>query len=544
MRVRRSESGFGPAWVLAAMALAVALLLGLAGLQAQERPARLYRMTQLGAEVGRETYLRTARTIERVVVVPVVNLKLASRSEFDAAGRFVRFHGDVFNAAGDTARGSLTLVQDGDSLIETRRAASGASRTRTLRFAIDGVIPAQSIAVVAEAVERSAGRDTTLRMLPMGGDSAVAVVVRHRGGQVEVGFAGIVATMGAAPGSAIEIPAQRLAAAQWDGRDSLPPLAGLRRPAPDYSAPPGAHYTAEELRIPVRMANGDTFSLAGTLTLPAGARGPVPVVVTISGSGRQPRDEDLWPLITGYRPFREIAERLARDGIGVFRFADRGVDGSTGAETEATTEDHAEEVRQILGVLRARPDVNGRRMALLGHSEGGMIGPLVAAGDPRLAAVIIMAGPGKTGRLIIRDQLRRPIETAPGLSDSARAAMLGTVDNSVDEWAGMNIWTRWFADFDPLPTMRRLRMPVLILQGALDRQVSAGQADTLSAAIRRAGNRDVTLRIYPRLNHLFLPTEGDGSPAEYPGLSEPNLPSLVLDEIAGWLVRRLRQGSP
>jgi dipeptidyl aminopeptidase/acylaminoacyl peptidase len=85
-----------------------------------------------------------------------------------------------------------------------------------------------------------------------------------------------------------------------------------------------------------------------------------------------------------------------------------------------------------------------------------------------------------------------------------------------------------------------LRQPVLILHGALDRQVSVGQADTLAAAIRAAGNRDVTLHVYPRLNHLFLPTDGDGSPADYAGLPQRTLPPDLLETIATWLRARLK----
>ncbi|HEY6108463.1 MAG TPA: prolyl oligopeptidase family serine peptidase, partial [Gemmatimonadales bacterium] len=100
-------------------------------------------------------------------------------------------------------------------------------------------------------------------------------------------------------------------------------------------------------------------------------------------------------------------------------------------------------------------------------------------------------------------------------------------------------WMRWFGDYDPLATARRVTVPVLILQGALDRQVSAGQADTLAAALRAGGNRDVTEKVYPGLNHLFLPTIGDGSPSEYPTLKDTKLPAQVLDDLAAWLRMKL-----
>jgi hypothetical protein len=227
-------------------------------------------------------------------------------------------------------------------------------------------------------------------------------------------------------------------------------------------------------------------------------------------------------------------------GVGVLRYDDRGTGGSGGGALEGTTADYAQEVAQIVAWLRSRSDVDPARIALLGHSEGGAIGPLVAADDSVIKAIVILAGPAKTGRAIVRDQIRRPIEVAAGLSTEERAYRLATVDRTVEEWSALNAWTRWLADYDPLPVARRLRQPVLILQGELDRQVTVGQADTLAAAIRAAGNRDVTVRTYPRLNHLFLPTDGDGSPADYPALPQRTLPPDLLDTIAHWLASRLR----
>jgi len=476
------------------------------------------------------------------VVVPVLDVRVDSKAEYDSAGRFSRFEGRIMNAAGDSLRGTYTVEAMGDSLVATRVTGEHTQRRTLKTRSADGVVPAQSVSVIAEAIARARGRDTAFQFLPMGGDTTITITVRHAADTVYVTTAAVPAYVlrSAGPRAAIEVPAQRLSASVWNGQDSLPALAGLRRPTPDYRAPAGAPYTAEEVAIPILTDAGQDFSLTGTLTLPQNRRRPVPVVVTISGSGRQPRDEDLWPLLPDYRPFREVADRLGRAGIGVLRYDDRGTGGSGGAATEATTGDYAKEVGQIVAWLRKRPDVDGSRIALLGHSEGGAIGPLVAADDPRIAAVVIMAGPAKNGRAIIADQLRWPIEHAWGLPAEERARLLGNIGRDVEGWVGMNSWTRWFAEWDPLPVAQRLRQPVLILQGALDRQVSAGQADTLAAAIRSGGNRDVTVHVYPRLNHLFLPTDGDGSPADYPGLQQRTLPPEVLDTIAGWLTTRLK----
>lgn len=498
----------------------------------------LYRLYQGGTEVGREHFERSGPVATTSVVVPIIGLKLDSRTEFDSAGAFRRFVAEAYNAAGDTLLGTYSVAAH-DSALETTSASKRTGQTATGRAKgpVAGVIPAQSVAVVALLARRFA-RDTAVRMLLMGTDSVLRVTIAHRGDSATVTFAGITATTLTTGGKAwpIDIPVQRVHADPWNGRDSLAPLAGLRRPVPDYRAPAGAPYTAEEVRLTMRSLQGDTFSLAGTLTMPIAAPRPVPVVVTITGSGQQTRDEDLWPLLPTYHPFRTIAERLAAEGIGVLRLDDRGAGSSTGSG--GTTADFADDVRQEVAWLRHRPDVS--KVALLGHSEGGAIAPLVAKNDSTLAGIVLLAGPGKSGRAILTDQFRRPIETAPDLPDSARGAQLALVPQRVDQAVQSSPWTRWFAAYDPIPTARAVRVAVLILQGALDRQVSAGQADTLAAAFRAGGNRDVTVKVYPGLNHLFLHTNGDGSPSEYPSLKDTTLPQQVQDDIAVWLRAHLR----
>lgn len=522
-------------WERGLVVVLTVLALCAGALEGQQRAGRLYRMVQGGVEVGRETYRWNGTVLERSVTIPLLNLKLDSHEEFDSSGRFVRFSAEVFNASGDSARSRYVAEVVGDSLRISRGRDSLRAR-RMLALRPEGVIPAQTISVVAEAAERARGRDTTFRYLPMGGDSLVAVTVRHDRDTAVVTMAGIVAQL--LPTGVIDLPVQRIRSEIWNGRDSLPELPGLRRPTVSYDAPPGASYTAEHVRVVIRPATGDTFGLAATLTLPLGGRRRFPVVVAMSGSGQQDRDESLWPIVPDYRPFREYAERLAREGIAMLRYDDR-MAGASGGTLGGTTADYTDDVRQLVAWLRARPDIDPARVALLGHSEGGVMGPLLAADDPRIAAVVILAGPSKSGRAVVRDQFRRPIETAAGLSAEERARQLAAVEPQIEQWVASNPWTRWFADYDPLVSARRLHAPVLIQHGALDRQVSVGQADSLAAAIRAAGNRDVTVRIYPRLNHLFLPTDGDGSPSEYGALRQQTLPVEVLDDTATWLVTKL-----
>src|ERR1051325_881155 len=228
---------------------------------AQQRPAfaGLYRLYQAGTEIGREQFERSGPVARMSVVVSVIGLKLDSRTEFDSTGAFRRFDAEAYNAAGDTLLGTFSVTAR-DSMVQTASESkrTGQSATGEAKGPVAGVIPAQSVAVVA-LLGRRFGRDTIVRMLIMGSDSVLPVTISHHGDSATVSFAGIVATTRTTGGRAwpIDIAAQRVHAEPWDGRDSPAPLAGVRRPVPDYRAPAGAPYTAEEVRIPMRSLQGD-----------------------------------------------------------------------------------------------------------------------------------------------------------------------------------------------------------------------------------------------------------------------------------------------
>ena len=509
--------------------------------------AGLLRWYQGTLEIGRESFRRDARLFETETQVPMMNLKLRYRSEYGADGRLVRFEGRLLNVQTDSVIRLYTAVVQGDTL-QVRQLGghpSDSSWTRAARA--DAVTPAQSLAALLELAERAGGRDRAWAAWSPESNDTVGVQATFRGDTVAMRMGSFTLTAVRGPGGRVEridIPAQRVRAERWNGRDSLPPLQGAHRPTPDYTAPSGAPYSATDVRVPVRAAAGDTFSLGCTLTLPTAGRAPFPAAVTITGSGLQDRDENLWPLLTAFRPFRQVAERLARVGIAVLRCDDRSFGASTGDARRATSADFAGDTRAQLAWLRARPDIAGDRIALIGHSEGGVIAPMVAAEDPRLAAAVLMAGTTKNGILVVEDQIVWPIRSAPGMSEEQKARLIA---EQVAAWeqdsTGSGVpWMRWFRAYDPLPTARRVRQPVLILQGALDRQVTAGQADSLGAAIRAGGNRDVTVRVFPRLNHLFVPSPTDGSASEYATLTDAAVNAEVLDTMAAWLAQRLRRG--
>jgi uncharacterized protein len=259
----------------------------------------------------------------------------------------------------------------------------------------------------------------------------------------------------------------------------------------------------------------------------------------ITGSGAQDRDQAL-PMLPGYRPFREIADTLGRRGIAVLRLDDRGFGASTGDFATATSADFAADIRAALAYLRARPDIDATRLALIGHSEGGLIAPLVAADDTALAAIVVIAGPAETGREIIAYQQREAIERSEAIPPAARDSALADAWQRLEELAATQPWLHFFLDYDPLPTARRVqRTPVLILHGATDRQVTVEQADVLAAAFRAAGNPDVTVHIFPDINHLLLP-DADGAPAGYSALESRNVARAVLGTLADWTAARLR----
>lgn len=310
-----------------------------------------------------------------------------------------------------------------------------------------------------------------------------------------------------------------------------------------------AAFTEEE--IVIRM-NG--YQLAGTLSLPRDTRRRVPVVVLITGSGQQTRDEAIpIPGLENYRPFRQIAEHLAARGIAVLRVDDRGMGGSTGKETlaTATTSSYADDVRAEVAYLRARREIDANRIALVGHSEGGSIAMMIAATDARVRAIALLAAMGKTGREVNLAQQEEALAQATNLTEARRAELRaeqrrilqtviegGDVSQLPPQARAFLPWFREFLTFDPLAAMRRVRQPVLILQGALDRQVTADQAALLERAAREAGNRDVTMRVFPGLNHLFLPAR-TGAWSEYSTLTTTALSTELLDALNAWLKARL-----
>lgn len=310
------------------------------------------------------------------------------------------------------------------------------------------------------------------------------------------------------------------------------PLGELRgQDTAAYGAPPGASYTAEE--VAVRSPYGHT--LGGTLTLPRGGRRPLPAVVLISGTG--PHDRDGSVRGDPYRPFRQFADTLSRRGIAVLRIDDRGI--AEGRHSLTSPLQVAEDVRAALALLRGRGDIDPARIGVVGHSEGGMVALMVAAGDPTVRALALLASPARRPQDALREQVRFSVgRQMAGRTEAERDSALRAASANA-EWMLGTEWGRQSGNYDPLVAARSVRSAsVLLLHGANDWQVAPEHAGSLAAALRAAGSCDVTQRLFPGINHLFL-ADSSGDPDGYGDLPVQQVPAPVLGELADWLASRL-----
>ena len=387
---------------------------------------------------------------------------------------------------------------------------------------------------------RSIGTDPALVMIfIIGGPQPFAGTVRRLGADsVRVQYASASMDLAVSPTGRVlggVIPAQGVRITRG------PALGSLSVQRADYSAPPNAPYVAEDVVVTTPAG----LHLAGTLTLPrTRPGGKAPAIITITGSGPEDRDAQSG-AIPGYRPFRELADTLGRRGIAVLRLDDRGVGGSDLGPPSVTSADFANDIKAGIAYLRSRPEIDGGRVGIVGHSEGGIIAPMIALSDPALRAIVLMAGSATKGREIIMAQNRYVFDSVQHLRGPARDSALARSVRSVDSAGALGGWLGFFLAYDPSTTARQAKTPVLIVQGEIDRQVPPAQAQLLADAFRSGGNRDVTLRTFPATNHLFL-ADSSGAFADATGaIRYGKLPSLhvrpeVLGTIADWLSDRLK----
>ncbi|MDF1505679.1 alpha/beta hydrolase, partial [Roseisolibacter sp. H3M3-2] len=358
----------------------------------------------VGADtVGVEHVLRTPGGFEGELFLRAQRQRLAYSAGAEADGRVhrVQLYQWALNAPADARpAASLQYRFDGDTLVVTGSTGSVSGQRLPVP---PGTLPwVNPSFAFAEQMTRRARRmgatiDGLRRDLPVvhlgtGARSGVAVTALGRDSML-LDFGGAELRLAVDSAGTVlggRLPAQGLTVVRVDALD-----ARAGRSEPDYGAPAGAPYGAEA----VRVATPRGHVLAGTLTRPRSA-GRAPVVVAISGSGPQDRDGQILGL-PDYRPFRALADTLGRRGIAVLRFDERGVGGSGGAFGTATSADFADDVRAAVAWLRARPDVDPSRVALAGHSEGGVIAPLAAADDAAIAAAALLAALAPPGRRLL-----------------------------------------------------------------------------------------------------------------------------------------------
>lgn len=323
------------------------------------------------------------------------------------------------------------------------------------------------------------------------------------------------------------------------------------------------------------------ISLAGTLTLPQ-KYGLYPAVVLITGSGPQNRDEEL----AGHKPFLVLSDYLTRNGIAVLRFDDRGTALSEGDFDSSTSVDLATDVESAISYLMTRKEINHNNIGLIGHSEGGLIASLVASVSKDVAFIIMLAGPGIPGDEVLLTQ-QRYIAKASGICKKEIKSMemmnrkifdvvktstdtvnlktdlrikldlflnenpnLKTPDNMANsEFINLQIetyttpWMQFFIKYDPLPTLKKVRVPILVLNGEKDLQITPKEnLKAIKKVFRKAKNKNVTIKEMPDLNHLFQESD-TGLPHEYQSIEQTYSPDM-LEEVLNWLTLQVNIKKP
>ena len=318
--------------------------------------------------------------------------------------------------------------------------------------------------------------------------------------------------------------------------------------------------------------------LAGTLTLPQGRTGRVPTVLLIAGSGPNTRNEP----ILNHQVFLVLADYLTRRGFGVLRYDKRGTGKSTGSYAQATTADFADDAQAGVAYLKTRKEVDGAKIGLIGHSEGGVIAPLVASRDKDVAFIVLMAGTGLNGEEILylqsaliakaeggkdeaiaknrktqqkmfgiakqekdpvaaKQKMKELVDTLwASLTDAQRAEFKSEAPLYAQGNALISPWMRYFLTYDPLPALRKVTCPVLVLNGSKDLQVPPKEdLNAIETALKAGGNTDYMIKELPNLNHLFQ-TCTTGSPSEYAVIEETMAP-IALKTMGDWIAAHTKK---
>ncbi|GAB3413795.1 alpha/beta hydrolase family protein [Niabella aquatica] len=337
-------------------------------------------------------------------------------------------------------------------------------------------------------------------------------------------------------------------------KDSLPVYNRPQTPHPPFS------YKIEE----IVLRNQDEGNLlAGTLTTPSNKKN-FPVVVMITGSGAQDRDGTLF----GHKPFLVIADHLANNGIGSLRLDDRNVGGSEAGKDGPTTADFVTDINSAVHYLARR---GFKHIGLLGHSEGGMIAPLVANNNKKVQFIISMAGPGVPVDTLMKKQLDVALKlgNVPEAAADINKAIVNEAYSFNNNYTGNHLktdleqhlaqkfplvqdmskavaaqvgtsWFSYFAKQNPQIAIEKIKIPVLAINGSLDFQVDALlNLAGWKTSLERAGNKNFEVTELPGLNHLFQQAK-TGAASEYATIEETISPT-VLQLITGWILKISKQ---
>ena len=337
---------------------------------------------------------------------------------------------------------------------------------------------------------------------------------------------------------------------------------------PQEPVKPYPYYT-EDVTFKNQKAN---ITLAGTLSLPK-QEGNFPVVVLISGSGPQNRDEEL----KGHKPFLVLSDFLTKNGIAVLRYDDRGTAESKGDFSKATSVDFASDVDAAVNYLLSRKEINKNKIGLMGHSEGGIIAPMVAVQNQHVKFIVLLAGTGIPGDqlLLLQQELvarvmgvnEIDIQKEKTINTGAYSIITKATDDKKlktdlsayytkaykdnpvnDSSKSMSTadmvkfqvenfttpWIEYFIKYNPAPTLQKVKCPVLAIGGDKDLQVPATiNLEAIKTALTKGGNKNVTTKQLPKLNHLFQECT-TGSPNEY-GQIEQTFSPTAMAVILNWL---------
>lgn len=334
---------------------------------------------------------------------------------------------------------------------------------------------------------------------------------------------------------------------------------------PQEPQKPYSYYT-EEVTFENKI---DKNILAGTLSLPQ-KEGKFPVVILISGSGPQNRDGEL----LGHKPFLVLADYLTKKGIAVLRFDDRGTGKSTGEFKTATTLDFAKDVQAGADYLKTRKEIDKNKIGLIGHSEGGIIAPIAAANSKEADFIVLLAGTGIRGdqlMLLQKEKIERQMGVPENEIEKGQGIFKGAYDTIVKSSASHDIlkgkvnsyltlklgtamtdvqikglsssitspWMVCFLKLDPAIALEKVKCPVLALNGDKDLQVPADvNLEAIQKALTKGGNKNVTIKKLPNLNHLFQECK-TGLPVEY-GTIEQTFSPIALEEISNWILKQVK----